>query len=41
MQVMKSLHLFVADVKGKGCVDGLMKKYSVHKRASGVCVFTI
>ena len=40
MQVMKFLRLFVGDVKIKGCVEGLMKKYSMHKRASGVCVFT-
>ena len=31
---MKFLHLFVGDVKNKGCVDGLIKKYFVHKRAS-------
>ena len=33
-------HLFVGDVKSKSCVDGLMKKYSVYKRASGACNFT-
>lgn len=40
MQLMKFSRLFLGDARGDTCVDGLMKKYSVYKRASGVCGLT-